>query len=50
MLMVQEDLYRRQDISSAIFLLDQNINRIEFYNRLKDIIEFNKLSPEENAT
>ena len=44
----KEELYKKQDISSAIFLLDQNINRIEFYNRLKDIIiGFNKLSTEE---
>lgn len=34
----KDELYNKQDISSAIFLLDQNINRIEFYNRLKDII------------
>ncbi len=44
----KEELYNKQNISSAIFLLDQNINRIEFYNRLKDIIiGFNNLSIEE---
>ncbi|MDU4737569.1 MULTISPECIES: Rpn family recombination-promoting nuclease/putative transposase [Clostridium] len=44
----KEELYNKQNISSAIFLLDQNINRIEFYNRLKDIIiVFNNLSREE---
>lgn len=29
----------REDIASAIFLLDQDINRIEFYDRLKVIVE-----------
>ena len=44
----KEELYNKQNISSAIFLLNQNINRIEFYNRLKDIIiGFNNLSIEE---
>lgn len=44
----KEELYNKQDISSAIFLLDQNIDRIEFYDRLKGIIiQFNKLSGEE---
>lgn len=44
------ELYKKRDITSAIFLLDQNINRIEFFERLKDIIiEFNNLTSEEKA-
>jgi predicted transposase YdaD len=44
----KEELYNKKNISSAIFLLDQNINRIEFYHRLTDIIiGFNELSCEE---
>ncbi|ADL50877.1 Rpn family recombination-promoting nuclease/putative transposase [Clostridium cellulovorans] len=46
----KDELYENQNIASAIFLLDQSISRIEFYNRLKDIvIEFNKLTVEEKA-
>lgn len=44
----KKDLYDKQNISSAIFLLDQDINRIEFYDRLKDIVVgFNNLSIED---
>lgn len=44
----KEELYRHEDISSAIFLLDQSITRVEFYNRLQDIvITFNKLTKKE---
>lgn len=44
----KEELYKKRNITSAIFLLDQNINRIEFFERLKDIIvEFNNLTIEE---
>lgn len=43
-----EQLYGNQNISSAIFLLDQEINRKEFYERLKNIIiNFNRLKDEE---
>jgi predicted transposase/invertase (TIGR01784 family) len=42
------ELYERQNITSAVFLLDQDIDRIEFINRLKDIvIGFNKLTVKE---
>ena len=41
-------LYEFKNISAAIFLLDQNINAIEYLERLKDIvIGFNKLTSEE---
>lgn len=44
----KEELYEHKDMTSAIFLLDQNINTVEFYNRLKNIIiSFNKLSEKE---
>ena len=43
-----EQLYGNQNISSAIFLLDQDINRKEFYERLENIIiNFNRLKSEE---
>lgn len=46
----KDELYKKDNISSAIFLLDQNINRIEFYERLKDIVVgFSKLTIEEKA-
>jgi len=44
----KDELYRKDSISSAIFLLDQNINALEFYDRLRDIvIGFNKLTAQE---
>ncbi|HEY8889692.1 MAG TPA: Rpn family recombination-promoting nuclease/putative transposase [Clostridium sp.] len=44
----KEYLYGFKNIAAAIFLLDQNINAIEYLERLKDIvIGFNKLTSEE---
>ena len=44
----KEELYKNQNMSSAIFLLDQNIYRDEFYDRLIHIVNtFNKLKEEE---
>lgn len=44
----KDELYAKQDLSSAIFLLDQNINREEFEYRLKDIVyRFTKLTNKE---
>ena len=44
----KEALYSNKNISSAIFLLDQNIDVKEFYTRLSDIIlNFNNLKSEE---
>jgi len=41
-------LYEFKNIAAAIFLLDQDINAMEFLERLKDIvINFNKLTSEE---
>ncbi|MHC1682294.1 MAG: Rpn family recombination-promoting nuclease/putative transposase [Clostridiaceae bacterium] len=46
----KEELYKKDNISSAIFLLDQDVDRIEFYDRLKDIVvRFSKLTVEEKA-
>lgn len=46
----KDDLFKNRSISSAIFLLDQNINRIEFYDRLKNVVlTFNNLTIEEKA-
>lgn len=46
----KDDLLKNRSISSAIFLLDQNINRIEFYDRLKSIVlGFNNLTIEEKS-
>lgn len=46
----KEELYTNQNISSAIFLLDQNINIQEFYQRLQNIIiNFNNLKIEEKS-
>ncbi len=46
----KDDLFKNRSISSAIFLLDQNINRIEFYDRLKSVVLiFNNLTIEEKA-
>ncbi|MDF2674931.1 MAG: transposase YhgA family protein [Clostridiales bacterium] len=42
------ELYEKQNITSAIFLLDQNIDSIEFINRLKDVVTgFNRLTLKE---
>jgi hypothetical protein len=42
------ELYGKQNITSAVFLLDQDIDRIEFINGLKDIVKgFNKLTVKE---
>jgi len=44
----KEYLYEFKNIAAAIFLLDQDINALEFLQRLKDIvINFSKLTPEE---
>lgn len=44
----KDELYLKNSISSAIFLLDQNINGLEFYDRLKDIVlGFNNLNAQE---
>ena len=44
----KEYLYEFKNIASAIFLLDQDINAIEFLERLKNIIiNFNSLTSEE---
>jgi len=44
----KEYLYEFKNISAAIFLLDQNINAIEYLERLKNIvIGFNNLTSEE---
>ncbi|MGH4120939.1 Rpn family recombination-promoting nuclease/putative transposase [Clostridium sp.] len=44
----KEYLYGFKNISSAIFLLDQDINAMEFLERLKNIIiNFNSLTSEE---
>jgi len=46
----KEYLYEFKNIAAAIFLLDQDINAIEFLERLKDIvINFSKLSSEEKT-
>ncbi|MBU3114435.1 Rpn family recombination-promoting nuclease/putative transposase [Clostridium lacusfryxellense] len=44
----KEYLYEFKNIAAAVFLLDQDINAIEFLERLKNIIiNFNKLTSEE---
>lgn len=46
----KEELYNKKNISSAIFLLDQNIYRDEFYERLIHIVStFNQLKEEEKS-
>lgn len=44
----KEDLIRNNNITSAIFLLDQKVDPLEFFNRLKVVaLEFNNLTDEQ---
>jgi len=45
----KEDLIKNNNITSAIFLLNQKVEPLEFLNRLRAVaLEFNKLRKREN--
>ena len=46
----KEELIKNNNITSAIFLLDQKVETLEFFNRLKAVaLEFNRLSDREKT-